>query len=53
MEIKTKTFKIKCKKPTLDFFEDWFKANNLNVVRYAITDVKDDILNVVVSYLDV
>ena len=53
MEIKTKTFKIKCKKPTLDFFQSWFKANNLNVIRYAITDVNGDILSVVVSYLDV
>ena len=53
MQIKTETFEIKCKKPTLDFMEDWFKAHNLNVIRYAITDVKDDILSVVVSFLDV
>ena len=50
MEIKTETFQIKCKKPTFDFMEDWFKANKLDVVRYAITDINDDILSVVVSY---
>lgn len=50
MEIKTENFEIKCKKPTFEFMEDWFKANNLNVIRYAITDIKDDTLYVVVSY---
>ncbi len=50
MEIKSEIFKIECKKPTLDFLEDWFKAHNLNVIRYAVTEVKDDVLSVVVSH---
>ena len=51
MEIKSEVFEIECKKPTLDFLENWFKANNLNVVRYAIVKAENNILTLCVSYI--
>jgi len=50
MEIVSKIFEIECKKPTLDFFESWFKANNLDVVRWAIVKIDNDLVSLDVSY---
>ncbi len=50
MEVKSETFKIECKKPTLEFLENWFKANNLNVIRYAIVKIEDNVLTLSVSH---
>lgn len=51
MEIRSKIFKIKCQKPTLDFLEDWFKKNSINAIRYAIVDFQKETLTLDVSYV--
>lgn len=44
MEIVSKIIKIKCEKPSLDFIEDYFKKEGIVPIRWAIVDVKGDIL---------
>lgn len=46
MEIVSKIIKIKCEKPNLDFIENYFKKEGITPIRWAITDVRDDILTV-------
>jgi hypothetical protein len=46
MKIVSKIIKIKCEKPSLDFIENYFKKEGLKPVRWAIVDVKENILTI-------
>ncbi len=52
MKIKSEIIKIECTNPTLDFIEEYFKKHKITPVRWAIVDVKDNVLTLDCAILD-
>ncbi|MBQ3101824.1 hypothetical protein IJC60_02350 [bacterium] len=53
MEIKSKTIKFeKQGEITLDYIKKIFKEQNIDPLRWAITEIKDDVCEIALSYID-
>ena len=53
MEIKSKTIKFKKQgEITLDFVKEVFKEQGINPLRWAITNIQDDVCEIALSYID-
>ena len=53
MEIKSKTIKFKKQgEITLDYVRQIFEEQKINPLRWAITEIKDGVCEVALSYID-
>ncbi|MBR1976967.1 hypothetical protein IKA15_01665 [bacterium] len=53
MEIKSKTIKFKKEgELTLGYIKQIFKEQNIAPLRWAITDIKEDVCEIALSYID-